>query len=66
MVPGKPGPVNAGEIYRSDDPRVLGREFLFVDVYDLLGVEQATAVPGRKREAKKPVEVPVEDEPSVE
>jgi hypothetical protein len=54
MLPGHPYPVAEGDLYRSDDPRVKGREQLFVDVYDYLGVEQATAQPGQKRKAAKP------------
>lgn len=65
-VIGYPEFVHAGESYRSDDPRVKGREQLFVDTYELLGVEQATASPGRKRSAVKPKvepKVEVESEP---
>lgn len=46
--------VRKGDIYRSDDPIVKGREEFFVDVLDELGIEQATKNPGQKRAAKKP------------
>jgi hypothetical protein len=64
-VIGYPEFVHAGESYRSDDPRVKGREQLFVDTYELLGVEQAMASPGRRRAAVKPKAEP-KVEPEVE
>lgn len=43
-----------GQLVRSDDPVVKGKEELFADVLDELGIEQATKNPGQKRAAKKP------------
>lgn len=44
-----------GDLIRSDDPVVEGREDLFEDVLNKLGVEQATANPGERRNAAKNV-----------
>lgn len=41
--------VRRGAVLRSDDPVVKGREHLFRDVNDDLGIEQATAAPGERR-----------------
>jgi hypothetical protein len=52
------GRVYDGQLVRSDNPIVKGREQLFEDVNDVLGiVEQATKSPGQKRNAAKPAPV---------
>lgn len=38
-----------GTVVRSDDPVIEGREHLFQDVNEELGIEQATAAPGERR-----------------
>lgn len=62
-VPGI-GDVYQGDLFRTDDPLVKGREQLFEDVNNLLGIaEQATRNPGQKRAARNPAPVP---EPAAE
>ena len=60
------GRVYGGQLVRSDDPIVKGREQLFEDVNDVLEiVEQATKNPGQKRAVKKPAAEPAaKPEPS--
>lgn len=42
--------VRRGQLVRSDDDVVKGREHLFADVNEGLGIEQATAAPGEVRD----------------
>jgi hypothetical protein len=61
------GRVYDGQLVRSDNPIVKGREQLFEDVNDVLGiVEQATKTPGQKRKAAKPAPANVSDSDSSE
>ncbi len=46
-----------GQLVRSDDEIVRGREHLFVNVDEMLGIEQATKNPGERRAAAKPKNV---------
>ena len=56
------GQVTQGHLYRSDDPRVVGRETLFRDVYEEFGLtEVATRNPGEKRQKVRPTEDKTED-----
>lgn len=50
---GRPTMVRAGQLFRSDDPLVVGREDLFDAVEDV--VESASAAPGELRSVKRAV-----------